>query len=92
MMTFMTSYFFLQAWALIVLGGLLYWLPTIIALFRQSDAASALPSSISSLVGPSWAGWPPWCGPALRRRRTGAHYASALRERFPTIRDENLAG
>ena len=79
MMTFFTSYFLLQAWALIVLGGLLYWLPTSSPYSGNPMPASALPSSISSWVGPSWAGWPPWCGPALRRRRTGAHYASALR-------------
>jgi hypothetical protein len=56
MMTFMTSYFFLQAWALIVLGGLLYWLPTIIALFRQSDARPGI-ALLNFFFGWTFLGW-----------------------------------
>lgn len=56
MMTFMTSYFFLQAWALIVLGGLLYWLRTIIAVFRQSDARLGI-ALLNFFFGWTFLGW-----------------------------------
>ena len=91
MMTFFTSYFLLQAWALMRLAGFCIGSPLSSPYCGNPMPASALSSSISSWVGPSWAGWPPWCGRALRRQRAGAHYASAGEaQRSATIGAENL--
>jgi hypothetical protein len=56
MLVFLTSYFFLQAWALIVLGGLLYWTPTLIALFRRSEAKVGI-ALLNFFLGWTVLGW-----------------------------------
>lgn len=55
MVAFLFSTMLLQFWAMIF-GGLLYWLPTIIALARQSDARGKI-AALNFFFGWIGAGW-----------------------------------
>jgi hypothetical protein len=57
MTVFAFSYsMFLQIWALMVLGGLLYWLPTIIAVSRKADSGLGI-AFLNFLFGWTILGW-----------------------------------
>ena len=51
MIAFMTSAMILQFWTQVVFGGLIYWLPTIVAFARGSDADSGFWQSTFCLDG-----------------------------------------
>lgn len=56
MIAFLTSAFILQFWVLIVFGGLVYWLPTIVAFARGSDGRFII-MALNFLMGWTVLGW-----------------------------------
>ena len=56
MIAFLTSAMILQFWALIVFGGLVYWLPTIVAFARGSEGRFAI-LVVNLLLGWTLLGW-----------------------------------
>ncbi len=56
MVTFLLSNVVLQISAAMIFGGLIYWLPTIVALSRQSEARGRI-AALNFLVGWTGIGW-----------------------------------
>jgi hypothetical protein len=56
MMNFIFSAMILQIWATMIFGGLLYWLPTIIALARGSDSRLGI-AVLNFFLGWTVIGW-----------------------------------
>ena len=55
-MTFLGSLFVIHLWALTIFGGLIYWMPTIVALARQSSARGAI-AALNLFFGWTVLGW-----------------------------------
>ena len=56
MVAFLFSTMILQIWATMIFGGLVYWLPTIVALSRQSDARGRI-AALNFFFGWTVLGW-----------------------------------
>ena len=56
MMAFLFSTMILQIWATMIFGGLMYWLPTIIALARHSDSRGMI-AALNFFAGWTGIGW-----------------------------------
>ena len=54
--TFLGSLFVIHLWALIIFGGLTYWLPTIVALARHSSSRGAI-AALNFFFGWTGLGW-----------------------------------
>ena len=56
MIALITSAWILQFWALVIFGGLIYWLPTIIAFGRDSESRFGV-LALNFLLGWTVIGW-----------------------------------
>ena len=56
MIAFMTSAMMLQFWALVIFGGLIYWLPTMVAFGRGSEGSLGV-LAVNFLFGWTVLGW-----------------------------------
>lgn len=56
MIVFLTSLMIVQFWAVMIFGGLLYWLPPIVALARQSESRGGI-AALNFLFGWTGFGW-----------------------------------
>jgi hypothetical protein len=55
-MSLLGSLFVIHLWALTIFGGLIYWMPTIVALARQSSSRGAI-AALNLFFGWTVLGW-----------------------------------
>jgi hypothetical protein len=55
-MSFLASLFVVHLWVLTIFGGLIYWMPTIVALARQSNSRGGI-AALNFFFGWTVLGW-----------------------------------